>query len=74
LDRKVKRGADVAESLKEQSWGRGSCEFRCILFGHLIPHKGQDWHPVGKIKYIHMKATRKQTAYGRDEQMENAVI
>lgn len=31
-------------------------------------------HPVGKIKYIHMKTTRTQTAYGRDEQIENAVV
>lgn len=46
-------------------------ELRCLLARHLLntslDTKECTQHPVGEIKYIHMKTTRTQTTYETDE-------
>lgn len=65
--------ARIMLEAQNESW-----ELRHLFAQHLLntslDTKSCPQHLVGEIKYIHMKTTRTHTAYGADEQMENATV
>lgn len=69
----VEVSARIMLGAQNESW-----EFRYLFAQRLLntslDTKSCPQHLVGEIKYIHMKTTRTHTAYGTDEQMENAAV